>query len=138
MCQEAQLKATDKVLEIGTGSGYCAAVLSLLAREVHTVERLELLYRTARAQLARLRYHKVQCYLEDGTHGLPNEAPFDAIIFTAGVRCAGGLSGAASGRRPIVDPGGASLAATNDPHDATGGYFIARRFGHVRLCAAGR
>jgi protein-L-isoaspartate(D-aspartate) O-methyltransferase len=84
MCQETRLSAADKVLEIGTGSGYCAAVLSLLAREVHTVERLEPLYRTARARLARLRYQNVRCYLEDGTHGLPGEAPFDVIICTAG------------------------------------------------------
>ena len=47
MCQEARLASTDKVLEIGTGSGYGAAVLSLLAREVHTIERIEELYRDA-------------------------------------------------------------------------------------------
>src|SRR5262245_22064585 len=46
MCQEARLTASDKVLEIGTGSGYCAAVLSLLTREVHTVERIEALHLT--------------------------------------------------------------------------------------------
>jgi protein-L-isoaspartate(D-aspartate) O-methyltransferase len=84
MCQEARLTAADKVLEIGTGSGYCAAVLSLLAREVHTVERLEELYRTARARLARLGYQNVHCYLKDGTHGLRREAPFDVIVCTAG------------------------------------------------------
>jgi protein-L-isoaspartate(D-aspartate) O-methyltransferase len=84
MCQEARLTATDKVLEIGTGSGYCAAVLSLLARDVHTVERLEELYDTARDRLARLHYQNVHCYLEDGTHGLRGEAPFDVIMCTAG------------------------------------------------------
>ncbi len=84
MCQEARLTAADKVLEIGTGSGYCAAVLSLLAREVHTIERLELLYGTARARLARLGYQNLRCYLDDGTHGLRGAAPFDAIICTAG------------------------------------------------------
>ncbi len=84
MCQEARITAGDKVLEIGTGSGYCAAVLSLLAREVHTIERLKALFRTARSRLARLGYNNVHCYLDDGTRGLPAEAPFDAIVVAAG------------------------------------------------------
>jgi protein-L-isoaspartate(D-aspartate) O-methyltransferase len=84
MCQEARLTADHKVLEIGTGSGYGAAVLSLLAREVHTIERIEELFDDARARLARLGYHNVRVYWDDGTRGLPAEAPFDAIIVTAG------------------------------------------------------
>jgi protein-L-isoaspartate(D-aspartate) O-methyltransferase len=84
MCQVARLTADDKVLEIGTGSGYDAAVLSLLAREVHTVERIEELFCTAQERLARLGYKNVRVYLDDGTLGLPTEAPFDAIIVTAG------------------------------------------------------
>jgi protein-L-isoaspartate(D-aspartate) O-methyltransferase len=84
MCQEARIGPGDKVLEVGTGSGYGAAVLSLLAREVHTVERIETLYRAAQERLARLGYHKVHCHLDDGTLGLPREAPFDAIVVAAG------------------------------------------------------
>ncbi|HEY3392862.1 MAG TPA: protein-L-isoaspartate(D-aspartate) O-methyltransferase [Lacipirellulaceae bacterium] len=84
MCQEARLTANDKVLEIGTGSGYGAAVLSLLAHEVHTIERIEELFHAARDRLARLAYDNVRVYLDDGTHGLPREAPFDAIVCTAG------------------------------------------------------
>jgi len=84
MCQEANVAADDKVLEIGTGSGYGAAVLSLLAREVDTVERLEVLHRSAAARLARLRYTNVRCHLDDGTLGLPGDAPFDAILVAAG------------------------------------------------------
>jgi protein-L-isoaspartate(D-aspartate) O-methyltransferase len=84
MCQEARLTAGDRVLEIGTGTGYCAAVLSLLADEVHTIERIEALYTTARERLGQLGYNNVQTYLDDGTLGLPAEAPFDAIIVTAG------------------------------------------------------
>jgi protein-L-isoaspartate(D-aspartate) O-methyltransferase len=84
MCQEARIAASDKVLEIGTGSGYGAAVLSLLAREVHTIERLRDLYEDARARLARLGYTNVRVHHRDGTLGLPEEAPFDAIVCTAG------------------------------------------------------
>jgi protein-L-isoaspartate(D-aspartate) O-methyltransferase len=84
MCQEARLTADDKVLEIGTGSGYGAAVLSLLVREVHSVERHEELARAAAGRLAKLGYAKVQVHQGDGTRGLPEEAPFNAIIVTAG------------------------------------------------------
>jgi protein-L-isoaspartate(D-aspartate) O-methyltransferase len=84
MCQEARLAPHDKVLEIGTGSGYGAAVLSLLAREVHTVERIATLYHAARDRLARLGYRKVEVHLDDGSLGLADKAPFDVIIVTAG------------------------------------------------------
>lgn len=84
MCQEARLTADDKVLEIGTGSGYGAAVLSLLAAEVHTIERIEALFTTARERLTRLGCRNVHAHLDDGTLGLPEEAPFNAIIVTAG------------------------------------------------------
>ena len=102
MCQEARISADDRVLEIGTGSGYCAAVLSLLAREVHTVERIESLYNAARRRLAKLGYANVHCYLDDGTMGLPAEAPFDAIIVAAGRRVvADRLSRSTRRGRPI-------------------------------------
>ena len=84
MCQAARIRAGDRVLEVGTGSGYGAAVLSLLAKEVHTVERIEALHRTANALLRRLGYSKVHCHLDDGTLGLPGHAPFDAIVVAAG------------------------------------------------------
>jgi len=84
MCQEARIAASDKVLEIGTGSAYGAAVLSLLAREVHSIERIEELFRVAGARLERLGYDNVRVYLDDGTQGLPREAPFNAIVCTAG------------------------------------------------------
>jgi protein-L-isoaspartate(D-aspartate) O-methyltransferase len=84
MCQEARLTADDRVLEIGAGSGYGAAVLSLLAREVHSIERIAELARTAQQRLTRLGYKNVHVHLDDGTQGLPDEAPFNAIIVTAG------------------------------------------------------
>lgn len=84
MCQEARVAVNDKVLEIGTGSGFGAAVLSLLAREVHTIERIETLYESAQDRLNLLNYKNVHCHLDDGTLGLPSRAPFDAIIVAAG------------------------------------------------------
>ena len=84
MCQEARIAPGDKVLEIGTGSGYGAAVLSLLARDVHTIERIDELFRKARERLIRLGYGNVHVHHRDGTLGLPEEAPFNAIVVTAG------------------------------------------------------
>jgi protein-L-isoaspartate(D-aspartate) O-methyltransferase len=84
MCQEARVAATDRVLEVGTGSGYGAAVLSLLAREVHTIERIDVFYKMAHERLDRLGYKNVHCRLDDGTLGLPSAAPFDAILVAAG------------------------------------------------------
>jgi len=84
MCQEARLTADDKVLDVGTGSGYCAAVLSLLTREVHSIERHGALHGSAKNRLRRLGYTNVHCYLDDGTQGLPHEAPFDVVIVAAG------------------------------------------------------
>jgi protein-L-isoaspartate(D-aspartate) O-methyltransferase len=84
MCEAARITAEDKVLEVGTGSGYGAAVLSLLAREVHSVERLPALAEKAANRLKRLGYANAHVHLADGTLGLPTEAPFDVIIATAG------------------------------------------------------
>jgi protein-L-isoaspartate(D-aspartate) O-methyltransferase len=84
MCQALELSGPEKVLEIGTGSGYGAAVLSLLASSVFTVERVPGLAETARARLAQVAYRNVRVIDGDGTLGLPGEAPFDAIVVTAG------------------------------------------------------
>jgi protein-L-isoaspartate(D-aspartate) O-methyltransferase len=84
MCQEARLRETDKVLEIGTGSGYGAAVLAELVHSVHAIERIGELYETARGVLEAIGYRNVRLHLGDGSLGLPTEAPFDAIICTAG------------------------------------------------------
>jgi protein-L-isoaspartate(D-aspartate) O-methyltransferase len=84
MCQEAQIGGNDRVLEVGTGSGYGAAVLSMLARQVFSIERIEPLFENARERLQRLGYANAMVFLDDGTLGLPSESPFDAIIVTAG------------------------------------------------------
>jgi protein-L-isoaspartate(D-aspartate) O-methyltransferase len=77
------LKATDRVLEIGTGCGYQAAVLAELAREVYTIEIVAQLAREAAARLAELGYRNVNARSGDGYRGWPAHAPFDAIIVTA-------------------------------------------------------
>ena len=83
MCEALELKGGEKVLEIGTGSGYHAAVLSLLAKEVYTIEILEPLAREAQKRLESLGYRNVKVRCGDGYKGWPEEAPFDAIIVTA-------------------------------------------------------
>ncbi|MEJ5378319.1 MAG: protein-L-isoaspartate(D-aspartate) O-methyltransferase [bacterium] len=83
MCEALELKGHEKVLEIGTGSGYHAAALSLLAKEVYTIEIVEALADEARQRLKRLGYGNVKVIFGDGYKGLPEEAPFDAIVVTA-------------------------------------------------------
>ncbi len=83
MCQAACISPSDKVLEIGTGSGYGAAVLSQLCRDVHTIERIPQLAEQARERLQRLGCTNVQVHVANGTLGLPEHAPFDVIVVTA-------------------------------------------------------
>lgn len=80
------VKPADKVLEIGTGSGYQAAVLSELAREVHTIEIVEPLGREAAQRLKTLGYRNVAAKVGDGYQGWAEHAPFDAIMVTAAAR----------------------------------------------------
>jgi protein-L-isoaspartate(D-aspartate) O-methyltransferase len=83
MSQLLGLQGDEKVLEVGTGSGYGAAVLSRLCSHVVTVERHEPLAETARATLAELGYRNVEVRVGDGTEGVPDRAPFDGISVTA-------------------------------------------------------
>lgn len=78
------LAPADRVLEIGTGSGYAAAVLAEIAAEVYTVERIAALANRARCRLADLGYARVRVLASDGTLGWPEHAPYDAIVATAG------------------------------------------------------
>jgi len=84
MTEAAELKSGDRVLEVGAGSGYAAAVASRIARTVHTIERHPDLAATARARLAALGYANVTVHSGDGTRGLIEHAPFDAILVAAG------------------------------------------------------
>lgn len=84
MTEALELTGSEFVLEIGTGSGYQAAVLSLLAREVITVESRTSLALAAQDRLTRLGYMNVHVHNGDGSAGLPDAAPYDAILVTAG------------------------------------------------------
>ena len=83
MTQALEVGPRDKVLEVGTGSGYQAAILSLLARRVYTIDRHRRLVREAEGVFGRLGLTNITAIAGDGSHGLPDQAPFDRIILTA-------------------------------------------------------
>jgi len=83
MSEHLRVQGDHRVLEIGTGSGYQAAVLSRLARDVITIERYRTLAETARNRMASLGYDNVEVRVGDGLAGVPERAPFDRIIITA-------------------------------------------------------
>lgn len=83
MLESLGLRNGDTVLEVGTGSGYAAAVMSQLVTTVHTVERIPELAQAAQRRLQRLGYRNVHVHVGDGSVGLPEHGPFDAIVVTA-------------------------------------------------------
>ncbi len=83
MTELLELKGDERVLEIGTGSGYQAAILAELAKEVFTIERIPELAQRAERVLRELGYTNVKVFVGDGSKGLPEYAPYDAIIVTA-------------------------------------------------------
>ena len=83
IAQTADVREHDKVLDVGTGSGYAAAVLSELGADVHTIERIPELAEKARRRLDEAGYGNVTVHTGDGSLGLPSEAPFDAITVAA-------------------------------------------------------
>lgn len=84
MTELLDLEPGDRVLEIGAGSGYQTAILAEIAQRVVTIERQPVLARRAKETLAQLGYRNVTVVVGDGTQGYPKEAPYDAIIVTAG------------------------------------------------------
>jgi protein-L-isoaspartate(D-aspartate) O-methyltransferase len=83
MTQALDVKPKSKVLEVGTGSGYQAAILARLGRRIYTVDRHRVLVAAARAIFERLDLHNITAITGDGSYGLPEQAPFDRIIVTA-------------------------------------------------------
>jgi protein-L-isoaspartate(D-aspartate) O-methyltransferase len=83
ICQAAEVKAGDRVLDVGTGSGYQAAVLAEMGATVRTVERIPELAERARARLAEAGYESVEVFVGDGSVGLPEHGPYDAIVVAA-------------------------------------------------------
>ncbi|MEP2532859.1 protein-L-isoaspartate(D-aspartate) O-methyltransferase [Shimia sp.] len=83
MTQALEVSPRDKVLEVGTGSGYQAAILSLLARRIYTVDRHKRLVREARTVFESMDLVNITAFTSDGSFGLPDQAPFDRIIVTA-------------------------------------------------------
>ena len=84
MAEAARLEPGDRVLEVGAGSGYAAAILGRIAGRVHAIERHPALARLAQDRMAALGYDNVEIRAGDGSLGLPEEAPFDAILVAAG------------------------------------------------------
>ncbi|MEG3191208.1 protein-L-isoaspartate(D-aspartate) O-methyltransferase [Lysobacter sp. D1-1-M9] len=84
MIDAARLAPGERVLEIGTGSGYAAAVMGAIAQQVYTIERLPELAALARQRFAELGYDNIEVRTDDGTGGWPEQAPFDAILAAAG------------------------------------------------------
>ena len=84
MTQALELKSTDIVLEVGTGSGYQSAVLAEIVKQVYSIERIKDLFAQARKILDKLRYTNIATKNFDGTYGWKENSPFDAIIVTAG------------------------------------------------------
>lgn len=111
MTEALKLTGGERVLEIGTGSGYQAAVLAQIVKHVYTIERISSLSMRARANIHRAGYHNVSFKIGDGTLGWPEEAPFDGIIVTAGApRVPQTLAAQlADGGRLVVPVGGTEL-----------------------------
>lgn len=113
MSQLLAVRPEDKVLDVGTGSGYQAAVLACLAREVHTIERIPALAERAAGTLSTLGFENVRVHVGDGSQGYPPEAPYDRILVAAAAPEAPPalLDQLAEGGRLVVPVGGRSLQA---------------------------
>ncbi|MEX2472836.1 MAG: protein-L-isoaspartate(D-aspartate) O-methyltransferase [Gemmatimonadota bacterium] len=136
MIEALSLDADDRVLEVGAGSGYAAAVLGRIAREVYAIERHASLARAASERMGQLGYDNVRVTAGDGTLGWPEEAPFDAILVSAG---------GPEVPEPLLDqlaPGGRLVIPLGEPwkdqelvrlERQAGGAVARESLGHVRF-----
>lgn len=123
-----------KVLEIGTGSGYQAAVLGLIVKEVYTVERIQKLYEQAKVRLDTLGLSNVHVFHHDGSQGLVDYAPFDAIIVTAAAEeVPQALLDQLSENGRLVIPVGEKLTQELKVIDREGNQFVTRVIEPVRF-----
>ena len=135
MTQALHLEGHERVLEIGTGSGYQAAVLSRLCERVYTIERIDALLRQARKVFDRLRYYNIVSRIDDGTIGWPDQAPFDGIVVTA----AGPkipeplLDQLADGGRMVIPVGGQESQDLQLVEKKKGGELTVRTIEQVRF-----
>jgi protein-L-isoaspartate(D-aspartate) O-methyltransferase len=134
MTEALRLDGHERVLEVGTGSGYQAAVLTRLAREVYTIERVLVLARRARWTLRALGLDNVHVFVGDGSLGLPAHAPYDAIVVTAAAPSVPNelIAQLARGGRLVVPVGrGPVQSLTVIRRDAEGRLSISDRGGVV-------
>ncbi|MBC8208571.1 MAG: protein-L-isoaspartate(D-aspartate) O-methyltransferase [Desulfobulbaceae bacterium] len=123
MTEALQLTGHERVLEVGTGSGYQAVILSRLCEKVCTVERINSLLAGARKLFDRLRCYNILSKLDDGTMGWPDHAPYDAIIVTAGGPTIPEplLGQLAEGGRMVIPVGGQGVQELKLVHKIAGG-----------------
>ena len=135
MTAAAELDPSSKCLDIGTGSGYAAAILSQICSEVYTIERIPQLSQRAAKLFQELGYHNIHLKVGDGTLGWPEHAPYDAIIVTAGapVIPAQLLSQLKEGGRLIIPVGDATSQQLLRLRKTTKGDFAKEILEHVRF-----
>jgi protein-L-isoaspartate(D-aspartate) O-methyltransferase len=121
MIEAAEVSPGDRVLEVGAGSGYAAAVMSRIAGEVIAVERHRELVELARARMARLGYDNVRIVEGDGSEGLPGEAPFEAIL------CAASGSHVPEALTAQLSAGGILVMPVGEPNAVQNLVKVARR-----------